>query len=152
MAVQKKKQQTALAEAGAPHRVRLTVPAEDAVTMQWLAAQSSVSASLRVLIREAMMQHGPIDALSRPLPTMPAQVAPTPAPVPVQPAPVQTEASAPELVSDEPAQQAPARLVRRTRPTPAPVAAVPAPVVEPEASASGISDIAAFMAASRDDD
>lgn len=51
-----------------PHRVRLTVPADDAVTLEWLEAQASVSASLRMLIREVMQEHGAIDALSRPLP------------------------------------------------------------------------------------
>lgn len=66
-----------------PHRVRLTVPADDRVTLEWLEAQASVSASLRVLVREAMAAHGPIDALSRPLPgalpQAPAAAVPAPA-------------------------------------------------------------------------
>lgn len=51
-----------------PHRIRLTIPADDQVTLAWTEAQSSVSWAMRVLIREAMAAHGPIDVLSRPLP------------------------------------------------------------------------------------
>lgn len=54
-------------------RVRLSFPEDDPVTNAWIDAQPSASSSIRTLIREAMMAHGAIDALSRPLPAAPAK-------------------------------------------------------------------------------
>lgn len=44
-------------------RVQLTVKRDDDVTMDWLAAQSNICASIRLLIRDAMARYGCVDFL-----------------------------------------------------------------------------------------
>lgn len=67
------------------HRHRFTVPETDAAVCAWVAAQSNLSLSLRLVIRECIQAHGYADvfaeamdagAFAVPVPEPPAQPAP----------------------------------------------------------------------------
>ena len=150
-----------------PHRIRLTIPADDQVTLAWIEAQPSVSSAIRVLIREAMAAHGPIDVLSRPLPQQASSSRPRSArpgePV-AQPAPPDVDpAVGPAAVA--PATDAPVHkvLVGGSVAGGVLVAEIPDELVEPvhvarapaddsAAPASGLGGVDSFFSQHRDDD
>lgn len=52
---------------GTPKRVRVSVPAADVSTLEWLKRQNDMSASIRALIRESIEREGYVDVYNRPL-------------------------------------------------------------------------------------
>lgn len=46
---------------------RFSIPVSDQASIDWLAAQDHRGVSLRMLIRQHLAQHGPIDVLSSPI-------------------------------------------------------------------------------------
>lgn len=54
-----------------PRRVRLTVPAVDVSTQQWLDLQDDASVSMRLLIRESIERDGYVDVMNKPVEQLP---------------------------------------------------------------------------------
>lgn len=96
------------------HRYRLAVPDADTQVMTWVATQSNLSLSLRLLIRQAIAEQGYTDIFAR---AMDSGVFAAPVPVRAQVAPDPAPVSAPDPAAPQP-QPAPAQrsdddLIRR---------------------------------------
>lgn len=152
-----------------PHRVRLSIPAADASTLEWLSKQDNASQSMRALVRDYIERHGYTDPTSRPVRQLPRRGRP-----PLEEAGPFDEAddnddSAQEAAAavaqvpskSELAERAPQRQPRPApqqpaqRPTAKTTTTAPQhqqPAQHDPGSTPGASGVGAFLAGSRDED